>query len=103
MAWKPKKKPKPLSYAEQQFVKNLIESTKAKCKTMRGYAILKRDGAQADYKMSGVFKDIDELKQCADNFAQDLSKKSGKKWRVLEVMQNGVETGEEDNEVNNDA
>ena len=69
MAWKPKKKTKPLSYAEQQFVKKLIEDAKAKRKTMRGYAILKHKDASIDFKMSGIFKDLDELKQCADDFA----------------------------------
>ena len=78
-------------------MKNLIESAKAKRKTMRGYAILKRDGAYADYKMSGVFKDMDELKQCANDFAQKLSEKSDKKWKVLEVVQNGIEVCDDGN------
>lgn len=91
MAWKAKKKKKPLSYAEQQFVKKLIEDAKAKIKTLRGYAILKRDNASADFKMSGVFKDLDELKQCANDFAQKLSEKRNKTWRVLEIVQNGTE------------
>ena len=68
---------------------------------MRGYAILKRDGAQADFKLSGTFKDIDELKQCANSFAQKLNEVSGKTWRVLEVMQNG--TSEDVDEANNNA
>lgn len=87
MAWKPKKKPKQLSYADQQFVKKLIEDAKAKRKTMRGYAVLKRDGAEQDLKIGGMWRDIDELTECANNFAQQLCAISKKKWKVLEVIE----------------
>lgn len=100
MAWKAKKKKKPLSYAEQQFVKKLIEDAKAKIKTLRGYAILKRDGASVDFKMSGVFKDLDELKQCANDFAQKLNEKRNNTWRVLEIVQNGTEIIDVDDNLN---
>lgn len=85
MAWKPKKKKKTLSYADQLAVKKLIEDAKAKRKTLRGYAILKRDGAKQDLKMSGMFKDADELDECAKKLAEELSKVSGKHWEVVEV------------------
>lgn len=86
MAWKPKKKAKPLSYAEQQFVKKLVEDSKTKHKTWRGYAVLDYDGAKAGLKISGSWRDIDELKQCADEFAETLRKASSKKWKVVEVV-----------------
>ena len=87
MAWKPKKKPKQLSYAEQQFVKKLIEDAKAKRKTMRGYAVLKRKGSEQDLKINGMWRDINELTECANSFAQKLCETSGKKWEVLEVIE----------------
>lgn len=86
MAWRPKKKPKKLSYAEQQFVKKLLEDTKAKRKSWRGYAVLKRKGASTELKLSGLWQDIDELKRCVASFAESLCKASGKKWEVLEVI-----------------
>ena len=102
MAWKPKKKKhKPLSYAEQQFVKKLIEDAKAKRKTLRGHAIIKLDGQKQDVKISGTFKDEDELKQCANEFAQLLSKKSGKTWNVVEIVKNSVEACDDDNDDGN--
>ena len=103
MAWKPKKKQKLLSYAEQQFVKKLIEDAKAKRKTMRGYAVLKRDGSQQDLKISGMWRDIDELTECASSFAQQLCTVSKKNWKVLEVIElkNAVYENSESAEVNN--
>ena len=70
MAWKPKKKAKPLSYAEQQFVKKLVEDSKAKHKTWRGYAVLDYDSAEADLKISGSWRDIDEQRHCAKQAAR---------------------------------
>lgn len=97
MAWKPKKKPKKLSYSEQQFVKKLIEDAKAKRKTLRGYAVLKRDGAKQDLKINGMFKDADELNECARSFAEELCRISGKSWKVIEVevLSNAVYEDEE--------
>lgn len=87
MAWKTKKKQKKLSYAEQQFVKKLIEDAKAKRKTLRGYAVLKRKGSEQDLKINGMWRDINELTECANSFAQKLCEISGKKWEVLEVIE----------------
>lgn len=96
MSQKFKKKKKPLSYADQRFVNKLIADAKAKRKTLRGYAILKRKGSYADVKLSGVFKDIDELKHCANEFAQMLYEISKKQWEVLEIAQNGIEVYDDD-------
>ena len=96
MSWKFKKKKKPLSYADQQFVNRLIADAKAKRKTLHGYAILKRKESYADVKLSGVFKDIDELKRCANEFVQMLCEISKKHWEVLEIAQNGIEVYDDD-------
>lgn len=87
MAWKPKKKPKKLSYEDQQAVNKLIEDAKAKRKTMRGYAVLKREGSKQDLKISGLWRDIDELKECTSSFAKKLNELGGKKWSVIEVVE----------------
>ena len=87
MAWKSKKKPKKLSYEDQQAVKKLIEDAKAKRKTMRGYAVLKRDGSTQDLKINGLWRDIDELKECASSFADKLNEAGDKKWSVIEVVE----------------
>lgn len=87
MAWKSKKRQKKLSYADQQFVKKLIEDAKAKRKTMRGYALLKREGSSQDLKMNGMWRDINELRECANSFAQKLCDISGNKWEVIEVIE----------------
>lgn len=86
MAWKSKKKPKKLSYADLQFVKKLIEDSKAKRKSLRGYAVLKRTGSDQDLKISGSFKDEIELHECAKSFAEELCRISSKKWNVIEVQ-----------------
>lgn len=68
-------------------MKKLIENAKAKRKTMRGYAVLKREGSKQDVKVSGVWRDIDELTECAASFAQQLCAFSKKKWKVIEVVE----------------
>ena len=98
MAWKPKKKTKTLSYADQLAVKKMLEASKAKRKTLRGHAVLKRDGSQQDVKLSGTFRDEAELNEYAKSFVEDLCKASGKPWKVLEVqiLSNAVYENAED-------
>ena len=71
---------------------------------MRGYAVLKRDGAEQDLKIGGMWQDIDELAECANSFAQQLCAISKKKWKVLEVIElkNAVYEDSENAEVIND-
>lgn len=54
---------------------------------MRGYAVLKREGGTQDLKMNGMWRDINELRECAAGFAQKLCEVSGKKWEVAKVIE----------------
>lgn len=79
-----KKKRKPLSYDEQQFVKKLLEGSKEKKKTLKGYVILKKNGSMHDVKMSGYFKDVDELNAYANALKDELHK-IDEKWCISEI------------------
>lgn len=68
---------------------------------MRGYAIIKKTGSKTDVKISGVFKDLDELKQCTNEFVQMLNERSNNKWTVLEITQSGYEAYADDDEAKN--
>ena len=86
MNWKQNnKKTKKLSYAEQQELEKRLEATKAVRKTLRGYAILQRQGSKQDFKLSGTFKDENELRKTVDDFMHALCEVSGKEWTLLEV------------------
>ena len=105
MAWKPKKKPKPLSKEEQAFVQEKLNAYKKFFKPLKGEIIYKVEGSSQEvvataryYTEYDVKKDAEDIVACMNALS-----KGSKRWVLVNAKVIGKDEAEDDNgEVKNE-
>ena len=105
MAWKPKKKHKPLSYNEQQFVKKLIEDAKKKSfKPIKGEVACVSNVSGQQYVQTARYFTEDDLQKDAEDIVNKLNGVGNgkKKWKLVSAKVLGKDVSQDNGEESNE-